>query len=456
VERNTVGTLSLAAVQMKLRQIAEKAKQEPELQFTALAHLLTVEVLELAYNGLRKKASPGIDGVTWETYGQNLRENLEDLHRRLREKRYRAQPVRRVYIEKENGKKRPLGIPCLVDKIVQAAVVDLLEPIYEADFLDYSYGSRPNRNSHQALDAIYKAITHGKVSFVLDADITSYFDNIVKSNLMEFMERRIKDPSILRLINKWLNSGVIDNGELLVSEHGTPQGAVISPLLANIYLHYVLDEWVEKEIRPRFTGEIHLIRYVDDFVVGFQYQGDAEHFLSLLEKRFAHYGLELSKEKTHLIPFGRFAVEQEARKGRTPSTFPFLGFTHICGKNEKTGKFALHLRTISKRLHRSVKAVFQWCKANRHKRLRDQCHDLSLKLMGHYGYYGRRTNMPSLRQYFYLVKRTWGYWLRKRSQRRPLSWKRFYYGVLKRHPLPEPRIVQQGFRETRQLVLRLT
>lgn len=455
VERNTVGTQSLSAVKMKLQRISEKAKANPDLQFTSLAHLITVDLLKAAFQQLRKNASPGIDGVTARTYEKDLLHNLEDLHRRLKEERYRAQPARRVYIEKENGKLRPLGIPCLEDKIVQRAVVFILEPIYEADFLNSSYGFRPKRGSHNALDAIYEMLVHRKVDEVLDADITSYFDNVVKSEMMRFLQRRIKDRSLLRLLNKWLRAGVLSDGELLMSDKGTPQGSVISPLLANIYLHYVLDIWLEQDVKPRLAGAVHLVRYADDFVIGFQYRKDAERVQEVLPKRFAKYGLELSPEKTSLIPFGRFATEREARKGKTVPTFDFLGFTHICGKNRKTGRFVLELRTMAKRFRRSLRNVNEWCRRNRHRPLPEQQQHLARMLAGHYQYYGRRTNMPRLKEYFTAVKQIWGNWLRRRSERCTLTWKRFYKGLLARLPLPQPRITQVGYREFGQLTLTL-
>lgn len=456
MEQNTVRAQNLAAVKMRLRQISEKAKQDKNLQFTSLAHLLTVELLEEAFNELPKNASPGVDGITHKEYGVNLRENLERLHQRLREKTYRAKPARRVFIEKENGKLRPIGIPSIEDKVAQKAVVYVLAAIYEQDFLSCSYGFRPGRNQHQALDAIYQMVTHGKVSFVVDADVTSYFDTVVHSEMMNFLRRRIADASILRLITKWLRSGVLEDGTLLLSAQGTPQGAVISPLLANLYLHYVLDTWVYEVVKPLLRGEVHLVRYADDFVVGFQHQQDAERFWRVLPKRFARYGLELSQEKSHLLPFGRFAEERLARYGEKPPTFNFLGFTHICGRNSKTGKFALHVQTMSKRLRRSLSNIADWCKTNRHLPISTQHELLCQKVLGHYGYYGRRTNMPTLKRYFASVKRLWGSWLRRRAQRRHLTWNDFYYRLLPRYPLPAPKIMQLGYQEVRQLELCFT
>ena len=436
------GTQSLGEVFTKLHRISEKARQEPELQFTSLAHLLTVDLLREAFRRLRKDASPGVDGVTAQEYEQALEANLVDLHRRLREGRYRAQPVRRVYIEKENGKLRPLGIPALEDKVVQRAALVILEAIYEQDFLCCSYGFRPRRSPWDALDALGDAIVRGKVNYVLDADIKGYFDHIVRCHLMNFIQRRVKDRSLLRLLSKWLHVGVIEEGRLLSTTEGTPQGAVISPWMANVYLHYVLDQWVEQEVRPRLRGEVHLVRYADDFVMCFQHREDAERVLRAMGKRFAEYGLELSEEKTRLIAFGRFAALDRKRAGRgKPETFDFLGFTHVCACT-RAGKFTVQVRTAKKRLRSAMKRFAEWCKEHRHQPVKEQRAELNRKLEGHYNYYGRRTNTMSLRQLHRRVVRTWRKWLNRRSQRHRgthMNWERFW-DFLRRNPLKPPRI----------------
>jgi group II intron reverse transcriptase/maturase len=435
-------TQRLGTVFTKLQRISELAKQDPTLRFTSLAHLLDQELLGEAYRRLRKDASPGVDGLTAQEYEQNLEGNLQDLHRRLREGRYRAQPVRRVYIEQE-GKRRPLGVPALEDKIVQKAVTLVLEAIYEEDFLPCSYGYRPGRGPQDALEAVSRAIVLGKVNYVLDVDIKAYFENVVHERLMELIQRRISDRSLLRLIGKWLHVGVLEEGRLLPTTKGTPQGAVISPVLANVYLHYVLDEWMETVMRPRLRGEMHLLRYADDAIICFQHREDAEQVVSMLRTRLAEYGLELHEDKTRLIAFGRFAEERVQRQGqKKPLTFDFLGFTHICARSQK-GKFTVHVRTARKRMKRAMRRVAEWCQRNRHLPVEEQHRALSRILTGHYAYYGRRTNLLSLCQFFRFVKKIWRKWLQRRAQRRRFTWSA-YDGFLRRHPLPRPRITQRA------------
>ncbi len=447
MEGDTDSTQRLETVYTKLHHISEKARQDPTLQFTSLAHLLTVEMLGEAYRRLRKDASPGVDGLTAQEYAQNLVENLQDLHQRLREGRYRAQPVRRVYIEQEGGKVRPLGVSSLEDKIVQKAVVLVLEAIYEQDFLPCSYGYRPGRSPHDALDEVFRAIVLGKANYVLDVDIKGYFNSIVHEHLMTFIQQRVRDGRLLRLIGKWLRVGVLEDGRLLPTTKGTSQGAVVSPALANVYLHYVLDDWMENVVKPRLRGEMYLIRYSDDFIVCFQHREDAERVASVLRKRLAKYGLELSEEKTRLIAFGRFAERDLQRQGQgKPPTFDFLGFTHICARG-RNGKFTVRLRTVRKRLRRAMRRIADWCRTHRHLPVEEQHRMLDRALQGHYAYYGRRSNLPSLRRLRRFTETVWYKWLRRRNQQRRFTWAK-YTNLVRKYPFPVPRVWQQAFCRT--------
>jgi group II intron reverse transcriptase/maturase len=349
--------------------------------------------------------------------------------------------LRRTYIPKESGKLRPISIPSLEDKIVQGAGAELLNAIYEQDFLNCSYGFRPGRSQHDALDEIGRAICRGPISYVLEADITGYFDSIVREQLMELIEKRVRDGSILRLIRKWINVGYIDDGQLLHTETGTGQGQIISPLLSNIYLHYVLDEWFENVVKPLLRGEAYEIRYADDFIICFRYREDAERVLRVLSKRFAKFGLSLHPEKTRLIEFGRFAQKDARRRGRKkPATFDFLGFTHI-GAQSRKGKFTIHLQTMRKRLRRSMAEVSEWCRKYRHDPIEVQCATLNQKLRGHYEYYGRSTNYRSLGRFFRLVRRVWWKWLSRRTRGKPINWD-IFSKLLQRHPLQLPKITR--------------
>jgi group II intron reverse transcriptase/maturase len=420
-------------------RIAELAKEDRRRKFSSIAHLLTVEALQDAFEGLRKDASAGVDGVTYTAYAGDVRRNLERLHDRLKQGQYRAQPLRRIYIPKEDGRQRPISIPSLEDKIVQKAAADLLQAIYEQDFLNCSYGFRPGRGPHDALDEVARVLNTRPVSTVLEADITGYFDAIVRSALIEMIEKRVADGTILRLIGKWINIGVIEDGRLLVSETGTGQGQVISPLLANIYLHYVLDEWFETEVKPRLKGEAYEIRFADDFILCFQYPEDAEKVLDVLRKRFAKYGLTLHPDKTRLMEFGRKALAQSEKPGGPkPATFDFLGFTHICKRSRK-GNFTVHVRTMRKRLRRSLKAVTAWCREHRHAPVPVQQKALNRKLRGHYQYYGRSTNLRSLVEFHEKVRKIWQKWLNRRSRGNPLNWTA-YSRLLRRYPLVRARL----------------
>jgi group II intron reverse transcriptase/maturase len=421
----------------QLSRLTERAKADKTARFLSMAHLLTPGALYAAFEGLRRNASAGVDEVTYAEYEKAAAENIQQLHGRLVSHRYRAQPLRRVYIPKENGSERPIAIPSLEDKIVQKATVEVLNAIYEQDFLPCSYGFRPGRSPHDALDAVGRIICRGPMAYVLEADIRSYFDAIVRSQLMALIERRIGDRNILRLIRKWIRVGVVEDGRLLVTETGTGQGQVISPLLANIYLHYVLDEWFEQEVKPRLRGQAAEIRYADDFILCFQYREDAERVLQVLTKRFAKYGLTLHPEKTRLLAFGRAALP--SRPGaRRPATFDFLGFTHVCARSRR-GRFTIHVRTMRTRLRRSLKAVAQWCQQHRHDPVAHQAAALNAKLRGHYQYYGRPTNYRSLWRFYRLVRRLWHKWLNRRTRGKRLDWGTFQQ-LLNRHPLLRPRI----------------
>src|SRR6202521_5689491 len=423
----------------KIDRISELAREDSKRQFYSIAHMITPEALNAAFRGLRKKASAGVDGVTYETYERDAARNIQALHERLKNGKYQAQPLRRVYILKEDGKQRPLSIPALEDKIVQKAVLEILNAIYEQDFLECSYGFRPGRGPHQALDEVGRVICTRPTSWILELDITAYFLSIVRGQLMEMIEKRISDGSVLQLIRKWIQVGVIDEGRLLVSETGTGQGQTISPLLANIYLHYVLDEWFENEVKPRLKGAAHEIRFADDAVLCFQYREDAEKVMEVLPKRFAKYGLTLHPEKTRLVDFGRFAEERAKRQGKKPGTLDFLGFTHICARSRK-GKFTVDVSTKKKRFKRALTAIAEWCQENRHEPVDEQQKTLNPKLRGHYQYYGRPTNYRSIQKFYREVCQIWKKWLSRRTRGDGMTWETFK-AILRRHPLLRPRIL---------------
>jgi RNA-directed DNA polymerase len=423
----------------EIDRLTELAKEDPKRQFYSIAHMITFGALYAAFRGLRKKASAGVDGVTYEEYERDVAGNLQTLHERLKNGKYQAQPLRRIYIPKENGKQRPISIPALEDKIVQKAMVEILNAIYEQDFLDCSYGFRPGRGQHQALDEVRRVICTRPTEWIVEIDITAYFDSIVRKELMELIEKRVRDRSVLRLIRKWIQVGVIEEGRLLVSETGTGQGQTISPLLANIYLHYVLDEWFENEVKPRIRGAAHEIRFADDAVLCFQYKEDAEKVMEVLPKRFAKYGLTLHPEKTRLLEYGRSAEGKAKRSGKKPDTFDFLGFTHVCARSRR-GKFTVHVRTMKKRLRRGLKAIAEWCQANRHMPVEEQQKTLNSKLRGHYQYYGRPTNYRSIWRFFREVRHIWRKGLSRRTRGNGMTWEK-YAAILRKHPLLLPRIL---------------
>lgn len=428
-------------VSPKLRQITEKAKIEPKVALMNLAHLLTPEMLMWSFQQLKKNAAAGMDGLTWRDYATDASERIASLHKSLCEQRYRAQPIRRAYVPKEDGTLRPLGVSALDDKICQRAVVEILNSIYEQDFYPFSYGFRPGRSAQDALDELNRLLFKGEVCWIIDADIRSYFDTVIHRELLEFVRKRVADRTILRLLVKWLRVGVIDDGRLLVSDLGAPQGSVISPLLANIYLHYVLDEWWVTEVVPRMRGRCAIVRYADDFVLGFERREDAERVMAVLGARFKRYGLELHSDKTRLLPFSRWEAIRRVGRGDRPETFNFLGFTHYHGRS-RAGHVVYMVRTMAKRLGRSLNNIALWCREHRHHPLRWQWEMLCLKIKGHYNYYGRSTNFRCLNQFYHHACSLWYKWLSRRNGRKPLYWREFTL-LLKRFPLPRPHITRK-------------
>jgi group II intron reverse transcriptase/maturase len=404
----------------RVRQAAVRNRKE---RFSALLHHVTVDRLREAFLNIKRNAKPGVDGVTWEQYEADLEENIRDLNSRLRQGAYRAQPSRRVYIPKSDGRMRPLGIAALEDKIVQRAVSEVLNAIYEVDFLGFSYGFRPGRRAHVALDALAVGIRFKKISWILDADVRGYFDAISHDWMMKFMGHRIADKRVLRLIKKWLKAGVIENGEWSVSEEGSPQGSSISPLLANIYLHYVLDLWAHLWRQSHARGDVIIVRWADDFVVGFQYEDDARRFQDELRDRFQKFSLELHPEKTRLIRFGRFA-RRDCRRfdgRRKPETFNFLGFTHYCGVN-RNGKFMVRRITMRKRLTAKLHAVKAELRKRMHHSLIEQGAWLDSVVKGYFNYHAIPGNWEALGTFRTQTTRLWYKTLRRRSQKTRLTW----------------------------------
>ncbi len=407
-----------------LDRVREVARRDKNARFTALLHHVTVARLRTAYRAIRPQAAPGVDGVTWQAYGQDLEANLQDLHHRVHSGGYRARPSRRAYISKADGRQRPLGIASLEDKIVQRAVVEVLNAIYEVDFLGFSYGFRPGRKPHDALDALATGITGKKVNWILDADIRDFFTKLDQAWLMKFLEHRIADKKVLRLIRKWLAAGVIEDGSWSETPEGTPQGGSASPLLANVYLHYVLDQWARQWRRRHARGDMIIVRWADDFVVGFQHQGDAKQFLHDLRGRFAKFALELHPGKTRLIEFGRFAAANRRANGPgKPETFDFLGFTHISGKT-RGGRFWLRRITIAKRMRAKLRQVKDQLKARRHRPVPEQGAWLASVVRGHLAYYAVPGNARAVQAFRNQVTRHWCKALRRRSQRHHLTWER--------------------------------
>jgi RNA-directed DNA polymerase len=422
-QQNVPRTQRRPSTPSALERVRQAARKDRKARFTALLHHVTLERLHAAFYELKKRAAPGVDGVTWEQYECNLEANLRDLHQRLHRGAYRAKPSRRVYIPKAEGRQRPLGIASLEDKLVQRAVVEVLNSVYEVDFLGFSYGFRPGRAPHDALDALAKAIMSKKVSWVLDADIRGYFDNINHEWLLKFIEHRIADKRILHLIRKWLSAGVMEKGRRTESMEGTPQGATVSPLLANIFLHYVLDLWVQQWRKRRARGDVVITRWADDFIVGFEHQWDAVRFHRELQERMKRFSLELHPDKTRLIEFGRYAADRRKARGEgKPETFNFLGFTHICGTT-RAGKYQLERRTIQKRMRSKLQDVKAELRRRWHLPIRDQGKWLGSVVRGFFAYHAVPTNYRAVRAFRREVERHWLRALRRRGQRDRTRWK---------------------------------
>lgn len=436
-----VGHRATYGGQNALKRIRQAAAKDKEVRFTALwHHVADVDHLREQYLALKRDSSPGIDGQTWRQYAEHLEENLRDLSGRLHRGAYHAKPVKRVYIPKSDGRLRPIGIPTLEDKIVQRAAATVMSAVYETDFKGFSYGFRPSRNPHNALDALTVGLESKKVNWVLDADIRGFFDTIDHEWLMKFVEHRIADQRVVRHIKKWLNAGVLEDGKRIQVEEGTPQGGSISPLLANIYLHYVFDLWADHWRKTQTHGDVIIVRYADDFVVGFEHQQDAERFLEELRKRFAKFNLELHPDKTRLIEFGRFAAERRRRRGLgKPETFDFLGFTHSCSRTRE-GWFCILRQTMRKRLRAKLQAVKQGLRKRLHAPLPEVGKWLRSVLSGHYRYYGVPRNSRALRAMRHWVQRLWHRTLCRRSQKKlKAAWQRV--NSLSSRWLPAPRIL---------------
>ena len=438
-QQNASRTLSRdVGASSALERVRQAARQDRNARFTALLHHVTVDRLRRAYWVINPKASTGVDQVTWGTYGQDLEANLQDLHGRVHRGAYRAKPSRRAYIAKADGRMRPLGIAAVEDKILQRAVVEVLNAIYEVDFVGFSYGFRPGRGPHQALDALAVGIEKKKVNWILDADIRGFYDAIDHGWLCRFVEHRIADKRVLRLIQKWLNAGVIEDGSWSATEQGAPQGATVSPLLANLYLHHVFDLWAQHWRSRQTDGDVIIVRFADDIVVGFEHRSDAERFQADLVQRLARFNLELNTEKTRLIEFGRFAAENRRRRGLgRPETFAFLGFTHMCGKT-RAGRYALRRKTIAKRMAAKLREVKALLRRRRHWPIAEQGQWLGSVVRGHTAYYAVPGNIAAVSAFRKQVTRLWLRSLRRRSQRHRVTWQRM--GRLEARWLPAARI----------------
>ena len=432
----------------KLQKVAELARRDPHLRLRSLAHLIDEEALARAFHRLRNDAACGVDGITKQVYGQELTTHIRSLHDRMKEGRYRHQSIRRVHIPKAPDKTRPIGVSCIEDKLVQGALTELLEAVYEQDFLDCSFGFRPGRSAHDALRAFNAAAWRGEVEWVLEADIESFFDSIDRKKLKQMLEQRIDDRSLMRLVGKCLHVGVLDGDQYSEPEQGTAQGSVLSPLLGNVYLHHVLDTWFERDVRPRLRGRAIVVRYADDFVIGFERKDDAERVMAVIGARMQRFGLRLHPDKTRLIPFRRpSSPAPSGEEPRDAESFDFLGFTLFWRKG-RGQSWALGMKTRAARLRRAIAAVTQWCKQHRHLPIEQQHVALRRKLDGHMNYFGVNGNWRSLAMLAHVARRAWYRWLSRRSQRCTMTWERFGH-VLKRFPLPAPSIRVQIWLSTR-------
>jgi group II intron reverse transcriptase/maturase len=423
----------------KLLKVAERARRDPQARILALAHLLDEELLTVAFARIRKDAAMGVDGVTKEQYAEHQEKNLRGLRERMKAGRYRHQPIRRVHIPKAPGKTRPIGVSTVEDKVVQNALHLVLEAIYEQDFLGCSYGFRPGRGAHDALRAVDAAVMQGRTSWVLEADIRSFFDSLDRSKLMEMLRQRIADESFMRLVGKCLHVGVLDGAAYSEPDEGTAQGSTLSPLLGNVYLHHVLDLWFERDVRPRLRGNARLVRYADDFIVLFEHRDDAECVFAVLPKRMARFNLTLHPEKTRLLPFGRPPDGRSGGKG--PATFDFLGFT-LHWQKTRTGSWRLGLKTRRARLQKAIRAIAEFCRRHRHDPVTEQHAALCRRLRGHYNYFGVNGNGAGLQRVALAALRTWQKWLSRRSQRSRVTWERLNR-LLAAMPLPRPRVTVQ-------------
>lgn len=423
----------------KLLRVMERAKRDPEVCFLSLAHLLDEEALKRAYRGLRKDAAVGVDGVTHEAYGRELDANVRDLHERLRTGRYRHKPIHRVYIPKDQGKTRPIGVSSVEDKIVQAAIRDVLEVVYEPVFRDCSHGFRRGRSAHDALRALDRVLFRGEGSWILEADIQSFFDSIDRKMLMEMLRERVADTSLLRLVGKCLHVGILDGEEYSEPTEGTVQGSVLSPLLGNVYLHHVLDRWFEREVLPRLRSKAQLIRYADDFVICFEREDDARRVMKVIGRRFERFGLTLHSVKTRLVPFERPVSGGGKVQGK--ATFDFLGFTVFWQRSRK-GAWRPSFKTRKARLSKAIRAIADWCRRHRHQSVKQQHAALAQRLRGHFNYFGVNGNSRSLAVVRFHAERSWFKWLNRRSQRASKTWAQFR-DLLRDFPLPAPRISVQ-------------
>jgi group II intron reverse transcriptase/maturase len=423
----------------KLARIAQIAKENPKEKFTSLAHLIDERLLLKCHHELKNGKATGVDRVTKEMYESKARSNIAKLYQDLRFGKYKPQPVRRVRIPKTGSSKmRPLGIPAYEDKIVQLAVSKILIAIYEQDFLNFSHGFRPNRGCHGAIKQLNEIILFKRVNWVVDADISGFFDHVDHHWMIRCLQERIKDPSLLRMITRMLKAGVVENGIYHQAKKGTPQGGIISPILANIYLHYVLDLWVEKVVKKRLVGEAEIVRYADDFVCCFQYKEEAEKFYRVLRKRLNKFGLKLAEEKSKIINFGRFADRNCRAKGKKPDTFDFLGFTHYCGYS-RNGKFRVKRKTSRKKYQAALARMKAWIKLNRTLTVKELIKKIGIKLMGHYRYYGISDNTPMLHSFHYHVRNLLFKWLNRRSQRNSYTWVKFRL-LMEANPFPKPKV----------------